>query len=50
MNFIAFVDMDIFLDGGDLDIDDQDVFDEQCISDFNEDIVQQNGENNANQR
>ena len=31
--------MDIFLDGGELDFEDQDILDDQYISDFNDDKV-----------
>ena len=32
---IICIDMDLFIDGGELDLEDQDVYEEQYISDFN---------------
>lgn len=42
--FHSLSDLDLFLDGGDLDLEDQDALEDQCISDFNEDITPINGE------
>jgi len=42
--FLISLDLDLFLDGGDLDLEDQDALEDQCISDFNEEIPPLNGE------
>lgn len=44
--FTLSIDMDMFLDGGDLDFEDQDILEDQYISDFNMDENKKHDVNN----